>query len=143
MKNDPREPLRIASGHRVVGQRRRHHRHAERGLVRQKRGSPFGRVRQLVLRLAVGGHLLRASGVDAGTGARGGLPDAGNVAPRCGRRLHILEVEIVHRSRLPDLALTERRARRAEDGRDRAGHTDDTHQRHETLLHDRAPSLFR
>src|SRR5258705_4439741 len=141
VKNDAREALRIAPRHRIVGQRGWHHRHPERRLVGQKRCPAFSGVRQLVLRLSIGGHLLRAIRVDAGSSARGWLPDAGNIPAWRGRRLFTFEVEIVLRTGLPDFTLTDRHPRNHQQRGNRSGGTQRTHQRHDTLLHDKRSSV--
>src|SRR5262249_7532495 len=108
VQNDARESLRIATGYPVIRQSGRNLCDPERGLIRQKRFAALGSERQLVFRLSVRWHLLRASGIDARARAGRRFPNSGYITPWSGSRLFAAAVKIVDCPGLPHLCLSAR-----------------------------------
>src|SRR5712691_3987287 len=100
MKNDTRKPLGIADVHRIVHKGGWNTRNSKSWLMGLERFLSGWREMQIVFRLPVGRHCLRAICLDSVPRPFSGFPYPGNVMGWSGGPLLILDVEIINRSRL-------------------------------------------
>ena len=84
VKNDARETLRIAAGHRIIRQRGGNLRDSISRLMGYEGFPPLRCIRQLVFRLSIRRHRLRSIGLDSFGPAPGEFPNPGKAAPRSG-----------------------------------------------------------
>jgi len=101
VQDDAGKPLRIAAGHRIVGECRGDLRDAKRRLVGHERGPTFWRERQLVFRPPVRRHRLRPVGLNGHVSSLGELPDPGESATWRGAGPLTWEIRVVYRAWLP------------------------------------------